>query len=355
MQKLLPKGVTIMPVIIASDKTQLSRFSRDKQAWPVYLTISNIDKDTRCKPSEHATVLIGYLPVSKLECFSKKQWLVESYQLFHMCMRSLLDPLVQARKDGVEMLCADGKTRLIYPLLAAYVANYPEQCLVGCCMENWCPKCTSPAKKMGDPVFSVMHDPESIVQHLKDVSAGLKPQEYEDWGLRPVNPFWMDLPHCNIFECFTPDILHQLHKSVFKDHLVKWTASTIDVDDGRKPDDEIDYWFKAMTRHPSLRHFKKGISLVTQWTGNEYKNMEKIFLSVIAGAANWEVTVCVRAVLDFIYYAHFEEHTDESLAKLEAWCTFHRHKNIFIDLNAHNDFNIPKIHSTMHYAAMIRS
>lgn len=94
---------------------------------------------------------------------------------------------------------------------------------------------------MGDPVFSVMHDPESIVQHLKDVSAGLKPQEYEDWGLRPVNPFWMDLPHCNIFECFTPDILHQLHKSVFKDHLVKWTASTIDVDDGRKPDDEIDY------------------------------------------------------------------------------------------------------------------
>ncbi|KAK0440879.1 uncharacterized protein EV420DRAFT_1279061 [Desarmillaria tabescens] len=356
IQKLLPQGVTIAPIILASDKTQLSRFSGNKQAWPVYLTIGNINKDTRRKPSEHATMLIGYLPVSKLECFSKKQRAIESYQLFHTCMRSLLEPLVKAGKDGVEMLCTDGKTQLVYPLLAVYVADYPEQCLVGCCMENQCPKCTSPAKKMGDPVCSVMRDPESVIQSLKDASAGLKSQEYADWGLRPVNPFWIDLPHCNIFECFTPDILHQLHKGVFKDHLIKWTTSTINVEDGRKPEDEIDGRFKAMTRHPSLRHFKKGISLVTQWTGNEYKNMEKIFLSVIAGSASWEVTVCVRAVLDFIYYAHFEEHTDKSLDKLEeAWRTFHRHKNIFIDLNARNDFNILKVHSTMHYAAMIRS
>lgn len=45
LQKLLPKGVTIAPVILASDKMQLSHFSGDKSAWPVYLTIGNIDKD----------------------------------------------------------------------------------------------------------------------------------------------------------------------------------------------------------------------------------------------------------------------------------------------------------------------
>ena len=40
-------GATIAPVIIVSDKTQLSTFSGDKLAWPVYLTIGNIEKSVR--------------------------------------------------------------------------------------------------------------------------------------------------------------------------------------------------------------------------------------------------------------------------------------------------------------------
>lgn len=39
-------GATIAPIIIASDKTYLSNFSSDKSAWPVYLTIGNINKAT---------------------------------------------------------------------------------------------------------------------------------------------------------------------------------------------------------------------------------------------------------------------------------------------------------------------
>ncbi len=174
-QKLLPKGVTIALVIIASDKTQLSHFSGDKSAWPVYLTIGNIDKDIRWKPSKHVTVLIGYLPISKLECFSKKQQLVESYQLFHTCMHSLLEPLIKARKNGVEMLCTDGQIRLVYPILAAYIADYLEQCLIECSMGNRCPKCKVKAGELGDPVCSLMHDPKETIEILKQASARLEP------------------------------------------------------------------------------------------------------------------------------------------------------------------------------------
>jgi hypothetical protein len=35
---------SIIPVILASDKTNLSNFTGDKTAWPVYLTIGNIEK-----------------------------------------------------------------------------------------------------------------------------------------------------------------------------------------------------------------------------------------------------------------------------------------------------------------------
>lgn len=84
--------------------------------------------------------------------------------------------------------------------------------------------------------------------------------------------------------------------------------------------------------------------------------MEKVFLGTLAGTAKHDVIICVRAVLDFIYYSHLELHTDESLKKLEdSLHTFHAHKHIFIDDGVCEHFNIPKVHSMVHYAAMIRS
>lgn len=44
-QEWLLTGVTIMPVILASNKTELSQFKDDKTAWPVYLTVGNLLKN----------------------------------------------------------------------------------------------------------------------------------------------------------------------------------------------------------------------------------------------------------------------------------------------------------------------
>ena len=339
------------PVHISSDKTNLSRFSGDKQGWPVYITIGNIGKNTRRKQSKRATILLGYLPVTKLECFDEKNRAVEGYSLFHKCMKSLLDPLVEAGNAGVPMICADGKRRRVHPILAAYIADYPEQCLVACCKQNRCPKCLISANDLGNPIPSSLRDPRDTLKTMHLAANGYAPEAFTKNGLQPVDPFWKDLPLCDIFLSFTPDILHQLHKGVFKDHIVKWVTKTF-----TGGEHEIDRRFQAMTGHPNLRHFKKGISLVSQWTGNEHKNMEKVFLGVIAGAAHPKVMQATCAVLDFIYYAHFETHTDHSLKRLEdAWNRFHANKDEFIRQKVRTHFNIPKVHAMQHYVHMIRS
>jgi hypothetical protein len=349
----LPPGATIVPVILASDKTHLSKFSGDKQAWPVYLTIGNIAKDIRRKPSLHATVLVGYIPVTKLECFSKRNRQFEAYHLFHNCMRTILTPLIQPGKEGVKMTCADHHQRLVFPILTAYIADHPEQCLVSCCMENRCPRCVVGRLELGRPVHSALRNHGDTVHILEEQAAGLSPEEFTTQGLRAVWPFWTDLPHCDIFSCFTPDILHQLHKGLFKDHLVAWTSACIPGGDR-----EIDKRFKVMAHHPSLHHFKKGISMISQWTGTEFKNMEKVFLGIIAGAAQPALIRAVRGVLDFIYYAHFEQHTLTSLIDLEAaLLMFHNNKHVFVDegIRTSEGFNIPKLHAALHYLFSIRS
>ncbi|KAI6038465.1 hypothetical protein EDC04DRAFT_2569979 [Pisolithus marmoratus] len=90
VQGKLPTGVTIAPVILSSDKTSLSVFSGDKKAWLVHLTIGNISKDIRQQVLSHATILIGYLPVSRLKCFKKKTHSLAGYCLFHHAMLLLL-------------------------------------------------------------------------------------------------------------------------------------------------------------------------------------------------------------------------------------------------------------------------
>ncbi|KAI0688819.1 hypothetical protein C8Q76DRAFT_772033 [Earliella scabrosa] len=355
MQGALPPGATIAPVILSSDKTQLSRFSGDKQAWPVYLSVGNIPKATRRQPSKHGMILVGNLPVTKLKCFPKgKQRSLEGYQLFHECMCAILKPLIKAGEHGVEITCADRKMRRVHPILAAYIADHPEQCLVSGCQENFCLKCTVHSSHLREAVHCTLKDPLSVWEIIEEKVHGEKPPEFRELGLRLIDPFWRDLLHCDIFSCFTPDLLHQLHKGVFKDHTVSWTTECLEGGA-----DELDQRFKAsvaMPAHHALRHFKCGISLVTQWTGTEYKHMEKVFIGAITGTCPLPVMCAVRAVLDFIFYAHFEAHCDRSITLMDTtWATFHENKHIFTELGVRDDYNIPKIHSAQHYALSIRN
>ncbi|KIN92671.1 hypothetical protein M404DRAFT_172847, partial [Pisolithus tinctorius Marx 270] len=200
VQGKLPASATVAPVILSSDKTSLSMFSGDKKAWPVYLTIGNISKDVRQQVSTHATTLIGYLPISKLECFEKKTRSLAGYRLFHHAMSLLLRPLGDTGHNGKVMICADGCLRRVHPILAAYVADFPEQCLVACSKESRCPLCLVQSNKQGDRGEWACHSMADTLKTLQRKRKNGQSRRFDDEGLRAVfEPFWKDLPFTNIF------------------------------------------------------------------------------------------------------------------------------------------------------------
>jgi len=147
--ELRQPGATIIPIIISSDKTLLTHF-RDKMAYPIYLTIGNIPKDIRRKPSHHAQILIGYIPVTKLELISNKAARRRGLaNLFHLCMGHVLASIRSCGETGTMMMSGDGVWRRCHPILAIFVGDYPEQALVTCTYNGQCPKCTVPPGKLG--------------------------------------------------------------------------------------------------------------------------------------------------------------------------------------------------------------
>lgn len=162
-------------------------------------------------------------------------------------MKAILEPLREAASKGVEMLCADGGVRRVHPILASYIADFPEQCLVTCARQNRCPTCLVPSEEKGNhSVWYGWRTRSQTLDALEDDRHGYS-TPITELGIRPTWPFWADMPYVDISTCITPDLLHQLNKGVFRYHLVKWCTGIL----GER---EIDRRFRGMPRHLGIRH-----------------------------------------------------------------------------------------------------
>ncbi|KAF8600791.1 hypothetical protein BDV93DRAFT_546232 [Ceratobasidium sp. AG-I] len=349
IQDMLPLGATVLPVILSSDATHLTNLSAGKKAWPIYISLGNIPKHIRRKPGSYSTLLLGYLPCPIFDCFSKKAKTHEKEKLFHACMREVVRPLEDAGNEGVEMDCGDGFVRKCFPILAAYIADNPEQTMIACCAKNLCYRCICPRDQRGNLETHPDRQPSQTSDAVQAQAQGHVSTLYTAQGLRPFGtPFWTHLPFTNISTALTPDILHQLHKGVFRDHLMNWCLELVDNND-------VDNRFKAMPSHSTLRHFRTAVTRLPNTTGKEHKAMEKVFIGVMAGLVHKDVMDVIVAALDFIYYSQLTVHSTITLRLMDdALHQFHAAKNIFVTRGVREHFNINKIHSMVHYSTAIR-
>jgi len=348
-------GATVIPVFLSSDKTQLTLF-RGKMAYPLYLTIGNLPKDIRRKPSCRGQILLAYLPTTKLEHIdstASRRRAVSN--LYHTCVHKVTQPLEPAGINGVEMDLSNGNVHRCHPLLACFISDYPEELLGACCKNGTCPKCTVPPNRLGDYETYPIRDLKKVLAALKTLDDGdpVYRKNCEAAGIKPViHPFWEKLKGTNIFESITSDVLHQLYQGVIK-HVINWIKSIFGAS-------EIDARCRRLPPNHNLRHFSKGITTLSRITGQEHSDICRVILGLIIGMklpgnrSPVRLLRAVRSILDFLYLAQLPTHTSETLRHLEtALGTFHENKSIFIDLGVRTNFNLPKLHSLQHYASCI--
>jgi len=254
-------------------------------------------------------------------------------------------------KDG------NGTFRRTHPILALFVADYPEQVLVTCVKTGNCPKCPAERDKLGD--YSVSLDQRDFISIRATLSKGVNGdvRNYNAAcaraGIKPVyHPFWFQLPYVDIFQSISPDILHQLHQGVFK-HLLKWLAAVYSPA-------ELNARYQRLIPNYHIRIFSNGITGLTRVTGKEHDQISRVLLGVIIdmrlchGLDTSRLIRAVRALLDFLYMAKLPVQTTQTLHRLNnALHNFHTNKSIFVDLGVRQHFNFPKLHSFLHYASSI--
>ncbi|KAJ7134203.1 hypothetical protein C8R44DRAFT_729689 [Mycena epipterygia] len=336
-------GATIIPILLSSDKTQLTVFG-SRSAYPVYMTIGNIPKEIRCKPLRRAYVLLAYLPTSCLSHItgdaSRRRTLSN---LFHACLSHITAPLCDAGVTGLQMASGDGKIRRGHPIVACYIGDYPEQVLITCVKAGECPTCEEEHGSLGD------NDSTSLLRHLDSILDALDTLDQGDTayakactaaGIKPVvHPFWENLPYTNIFTSITSDILHQLYQGIIK-HLISWIKETYG-------EAELDARCRRLPPNHNICVFTKGISKLNQVTGKEHDQIARFLLGIIidmplpGSLSPVRLVHTVRATLDFVYLAQYPLHSTETLAQLaNARERFHENKSIFFDLGVRDNFNL---------------
>jgi hypothetical protein len=352
-------GATIIPILLSSDKTQLTMFG-NKTAYPVYMTIGNIPKEIRRKPSRRAYILlaylsrkVGYLPTSRLGHIKNKASRRRTLaNLFHICLSFITAPLREAGVTGIPVASGDGKLRRGHPIVACYIGDYPEQLLVTCVKTGWCPSGQTEHDRLGDgEAKCVLRSLAKILDALDTLDEGgtRYAQACTEAGIKPVvHPFWEQLPYTNICLAITSDVLHQLYQGIIK-HLIGWLKDSLG-------EAELDARCRRLPPNHNIRLFMKGISHLNRVTGREHDQISRFLLGIIidiklpGGLSPVRLVEAVRGVLDFTFIAQYPMHTTETLAQLEdARMLFHHNKAIFVDLGICEGFNLPKLHGMEHY------
>ncbi|TBU51366.1 hypothetical protein BD310DRAFT_834530 [Dichomitus squalens] len=251
-------GSMLFPVVLGADKTTVSVATGHQEFHPVYASAGNID-NTMCRAHGEAVIPIVFLPIPKMvrQHADTTAFRIFKKQLYHASLAHVLTPLRPWMTAPRIVRCPDGHfCRAIFEL-GPFIADYPEQVYVSGVVSKWCPKCCARPTELeteGPPRFR--EHTECLMETFDAATL---------WDVFGINgnvlPFTYSFPRADIHELLSPDLLHQLIKGTFKDHLVEWVGQYISLSadseaDAKRTMDDIDrryvkhvIWYTVVLMH----------------------------------------------------------------------------------------------------------
>ncbi|TFK51463.1 hypothetical protein OE88DRAFT_1605474, partial [Heliocybe sulcata] len=143
-------GAMFIPIILGSDKTTVSVGTGDNEFYPLYMMLGNHHNAVR-HAHRNAVALIGFLAIPKTTRQYKDSVQFRKFrqQLFHVSLARILKSLKPGMTKPEITSCTDGNFRRAIYGLASYIADYPEQALLACIVQGWCPKCLAKSSELG--------------------------------------------------------------------------------------------------------------------------------------------------------------------------------------------------------------
>ncbi|KAH8997724.1 hypothetical protein EDB86DRAFT_3064262 [Lactarius hatsudake] len=312
--------------------------------------LTNIVSEVHMKASNHAWMCFCFLPIVKFRVHPSFQSIL-SARLWHACMDKAFARCKDAAITGCFMADPHGRLRWSFPLLAAWIADLPEQHLISAVANSTSPHSLAITNQFGD---AHCHSPY-LTSRVDPWKLGAFQDKAKELGLNGVHlPFWHDWYLANPFHFLVPEILHTCHKFFF-DHPLQWCINAVGAF-------ELDSRFQSLHPRVSFRHFGNGVARVQQMTGREHCDIQRSIIAVIAGAVPPRFLRAIRALIDFIYQVQSPFLTESAISSfVDSLKEFHDEKAAITAAGAHigtkgpiTHFNIPKLELWQHFACLMK-
>ncbi|KAK0460894.1 uncharacterized protein EV420DRAFT_1619442 [Desarmillaria tabescens] len=328
-------GAMYVGIILGSDKTTVSVAMSNVEYYPLYISIGNIH-NSAWHGHRNAVVPIGFLAIPKSDRKYDDDPVFRTFkkQLYHQSIAVILQSLKPAMMEPVIRRCPDGHFRRVIYNLASFIADYPEQVLLSGIVSRWCTKCTALSSDLdGEGGRHTQELTQLLLDEFRDESDTL----WYTYGIdKTTKPFTFHFLRADIHEILTSDLLHQVIKGSFKDHLVEWVGEYLLQSEGkdraREIMDDID---RRIAATPAFPGFLPGL---------------KVYLPAVADYLPEEMMQCLASFLDFCYLVCRTDFNEDTILEVEsAMARFHYYRQVFITTGVRDTISLPRQHSLVHY------